>query len=163
MRAGADIKGFAALLASTAAGADNAEFREDSFVIVGREYLLASLRMGYHFSTIEAIASAEPNKNYARIQFKGGGTLPDRRLRRVWLLTRVLEALGFEPQNRGDFLDARASYEPAPAILHKLRALGRLTIMTKQLDIALSNDAVAQWYANDFVRKLGLDDGAEQR
>lgn len=158
LRAGADIKGFAALVASTAAGADNAEFREDSFAIVGREYLLASLRMGYHFSTIEAIASPEPSKNYVRIQFKGGGTLPDRRLRRVWLLTRVLEALGFEPQNRGDFLDARASYEPAPAILDKLRVLGRLTIMTKQLDIALSNDAVAQWYANDFIRKLGLED-----
>jgi pyruvate,water dikinase len=160
LRAGADIKGFAALVASTAAGADNAEFCEDSFAIVGREYLLASLRMGYHFSTIEAIASHEPNKNYVRIQFKGGGTLPDRRLRRIWLLTRVLDTLGFEPQNRGDFLDARASYEPAGAILDKLRVLGRLTIMTKQLDIALSNDAVAQWYANDFIRKLGLDGGA---
>ncbi len=160
LRAGADIKGFAALVASTAAGADTAEFREDSFAIVGREYLLASLRMGYHFSTIEAIASPEPSKNYVRIQFKGGGTLPDRRLRRVWLITRVLEALGFEPQNRGDFLDARASYEPAQAILEKLRFLGRLTIMTKQLDIALSNDAVAQWYANDFIKKLGLEEAA---
>jgi pyruvate, water dikinase len=157
LRAGADIKGFAALVASTAAGADNAEFREDSFAIVGREYLLASLRMGYHFSTIEALASSESSKNYVRIQFKGGGTLPERRLRRVWLLTHVLDAAGFEPQNRGDFLDARAAYEPPEAILHKLRILGRLTIMTKQLDIALSNDAIAKWYAKDFVRKLGLD------
>jgi pyruvate,water dikinase len=159
-RAGADIKGFAALVASTAAGADNAEFREDSFAIVGREYLLASLRMGYHFSTVEAIASDDLSKNYVRIQFKGGGTLPDRRLRRVWLLTRVLGCLGFESHNRGDFLDARASYEPAAAILAKLHVLGRLTIMTKQLDIALSNDAVAQWYANDFMKKLGLGDAA---
>jgi pyruvate,water dikinase len=114
--------------------------------------------MGYHFSTIEAIASDDLGKNYVRIQFKGGGTLPDRRLRRVWLLTRVLGALGFESNNRGDFLDARASYEPAAAILEKLHVLGRLTIMTKQLDIALSNDAVAQWYANDFMKKLGLGD-----
>jgi pyruvate, water dikinase len=161
LRAGADVKGFAALVASTAAGADTAEFREDSFAIVGREYLLASVRMGYHFSTIEAIASPEPTKNYVRMQFKGGGTLPDRRLRRVRLITRVLEALGFEPQNRADFLDARASYEPAAAILEKLRVLGRLTIMTKQLDIALANDAVAAWYANDFMKKLGLDGAAE--
>ncbi len=159
-RAGADVRGFAALVASTAAGADNAEFREDSFVIVGREYLLASLRMGYHFSTIEAIASDDLGKNYVRIQFKGGGTLPDRRLRRVWLLTRVLGSLGFESRNRGDFLDARASYEPAAAILEKLRILGRLTIMTKQLDIALSNDSVAEWYANDFMKKLGLSEAA---
>ncbi len=155
-RVGADVKGFAALLASTAAGADTAEFREDSFAIVGRDYLLASLRMGYHFSTIEAIASADIGKNQVRMQFKGGGTLPDRRLRRVWLLTRVLELLGFESLNRGDFLDARASYEPAEAIRDKLYVLGRLTIMTKQLDMALSNDEVAEWYASDFIRKLGL-------
>jgi pyruvate,water dikinase len=159
-RVGADVKGFAALLASTAAGADNAEFREDSFAIVGREYLLASLRMGYHFSTIEAIASADVGKNHVRIQFKGGGTLPDRRLRRVWLLTRVLELIGFESLNRGDFLDARAAYEPAEAIRHKLHVLGRLTIMTKQLDMALSNDALAEWYASDFIQKLGLADTA---
>jgi pyruvate,water dikinase len=159
-RAGADVKGFAALVASTAAGADSAEFREDSFAIVGREYLLASLRMGYHFSTVEAVASAEIGKNCVRVQFKGGGTLADRRLRRVWLLTRVLNLLGFESRGRGDFLDARASYEPAAAIQGKLHAIGRLTVMTKQLDIALSNDAVAEWYAKDFIRKLGLADVA---
>ncbi len=160
-RARADVKGFAHLLASTAAGADSAEFREDSFAIVGREYLLASLRMGYHFSTIEAIASDALSKNYVRIQFKGGGTQPDRRLRRVWLLTHVLGFIGFESLSRGDFLDARATYEPAAAILDKLRILGRLTIMTKQLDMALSNDEVAHWYATDFVQKLGLADAAQ--
>jgi pyruvate,water dikinase len=155
-QAGADLKGFAALVASTAAGADGAEFREDSFAIVGREYLLASVRMGYHFSTIEAVASPSVGKNFVRIQFKGGGTLADRRLRRVWLLTRVLGLLGFDSHGRGDFLDARASDEPAAAIHDALHALGRLTVMTKQLDIALSNDEVARWCADDLIERLGL-------
>jgi pyruvate,water dikinase len=157
-RARPDVRGFAAIIASTAAGADNAEFREDSFAIVGREYLLASLRMGYHFSTIEAIVTEDVNKNHVRLQFKGGGALPDRRLRRVWLITRILGLLGFESNNRGDFLDARAAYEPAAAIQEKLHALGRLAILTKQLDIALSTDELAHWYAGDFIRKLGLAD-----
>jgi pyruvate,water dikinase len=157
-RARPDVKGFAALIAHTAAGADNAEFREDSFALVGREYLLCSLRMGYHFSTIEAIVSEDVNKNHVRMQFKGGGTLPDRRLRRVWLITRILGLLGFESNNRGDFLDARAAYEPAAAIREKLHVLGRLSILTKQLDMALSTDELAHWYANDFIRKLGLAD-----
>ncbi len=151
-----DVRGFAALIASTAAGADSAEFREDSFAIVGRDYLLCSLRMGYHFSTVEAIASEDEGKNHLRLQFKGGGTLPDRRLRRVWLITRILGLLGFESNNRGDFLDARATYEPAGAIRDKLYVLGRLTILTKQLDMALSNDELAHWYANDFIKRLGL-------
>jgi len=29
--------------------------------------------------------------------------------------------------------------------------------MTKQLDMALSNDAIARWYAEDFMKKLGLE------
>jgi pyruvate,water dikinase len=114
--------------------------------------------MGYHFSTIEAIVSEDVNKNHVRMQFKGGGTLPDRRLRRIWLITRILTLLGFESNNRGDFLDARAAYEPASAIREKLHVLGRLTILTKQLDMALSTDELAHWYASDFIRKLGLPD-----
>ena len=42
--------------------------------------------------------------------------------------------------------------------MEKLELLGRITLMTKQLDMALSNDAIADWYLNDFMKRLGLDD-----
>ena len=29
-------------------------------------------------------------------------------------------------------------------------------MLTKQLDMALSNDAITDWYVDDFVQKLGL-------
>ena len=32
--------------------------------------------------------------------------------------------------------------------------------MTKQLDMALSNDSIAEWYTQDFMRKLGLQENA---
>jgi hypothetical protein len=41
--------------------------------------------------------------------------------------------------------------------MDKLRMLGRITMMTKQLDMALSNDAIAKWYTEDFAKKLGLE------
>ncbi|MCK4461428.1 MAG: hypothetical protein KAW46_06465, partial [candidate division Zixibacteria bacterium] len=42
------------------------------------------------------------------------------------------------------------------AMVGKLTRLGRLTIMTKQLDMALSTDQVASWYLNDFLKRLDL-------
>ena len=48
-------------------------------------------------------------------------------------------------------MDARATQSQ-----DKLRILGRLTIMTKQLDMALGNDRVVDWYIRDFSEKLGL-------
>jgi hypothetical protein len=66
--------------------------------------------------------------------------------------------MGFEHSSQGDFLDAILSYQDAPALIHRLRLLGRINIMTKQLDMALANDAVTQWYTDDFLKKLGLED-----
>jgi hypothetical protein len=44
-------------------------------------------------------------------------------------------------------------------IVDRLRLLGRLTMLTKQLDMALSNDEITRWYAEDFARSLGLAAG----
>ena len=39
----------------------------------------------------------------------------------------------------------------------------RSTILTKQLDMALSNDAIRDWYAQDIMTKLGIDPGGEEK
>jgi pyruvate,water dikinase len=141
-------------------GARRRDFAEDSYAILSREYMIVSLRMGYHFTTIEAICSEEPNKNFVRMQYKQGGAAMDRRLRRLRLLTRILEAMGYENSSKGDFLDSRIAYLKCPDVLNKLKLLGRLVIMTKQLDMALSNDSIADWYTGDFIKKLGLEAAA---
>ena len=80
----------------------------------------------------------------------------ERRMRRVKLITNILRRLDFECHARSDFLNAAVSYKDAQTITDNLYVLGRLTIMTKQLDMVLSNDDVAEWYTKDFIKRLGL-------
>ncbi len=132
------------------------EFSECSFAILSREYMVLSLRMGYHFTTIEALCTPDAGKNYVRVQHKGGGASLDRRVRRVTLIKDLLSRLGFEHAGTGDFLNSVAAYLDPARGLDVLRRLGRITMLTKQLDIALSNDTIARWYTDDIARKLDL-------
>ncbi len=153
----ADLKGFVSVMTTGFATDMRGEFSENSFAVLGKEYMILSLRMGYHFTTVEAMCTDLPSNNYIRMQYKGGGASQSRRARRIALMVEILSRMGFKHSGRGDFLDAKISYEDHPAMAEKLRLLGRITMMTKQLDMALSNDAVSQWYTQDFMKQLGLD------
>jgi len=146
------------LALSTVMGKDTKrkEFSEESYAVLSSEYMLMNIRMGYHFSTIESFCKEEGHNNYIRIQYKEGGASMDRRMRRVGLISDVLKMLGFECDSKRDFLDATVSYQEAPEVEEKLQILGRLIMMTKQLDMALSNDAITDWYKSDIMKKLGL-------
>jgi len=133
------------------------DYSEDSFAILGNDYMIACLRMGYHLATVEAMCSPQLSKNYCRMQFNYGGATLDRRTRRVKLITDVLKAMEFECRHKADYLSATVSYKDSQTICKCLHLLGRLTMMTKQLDMALSSDKVAAWYTRDFMRKLELD------
>jgi len=135
---------------------DRHEFSESSFAILGQEYMVVSLRMGYHFTTIEAMCTEETSKNYIQMQYKEGGALLDRRIRRIKILTEILSRLGFVQKHKSDFLNSIVAYQDKRAIEERLQLLGRLVIMTKQLDMALSNDAVAEWYTRDIMSRLGI-------
>jgi pyruvate,water dikinase len=150
------LKGFASALATTVGGGDDSRpsFSENSFALLSREYMNFSIRMGYHFSTIETMCTDIPKKNYIRMKFQAGGASIDRRKRRVKLIIGVLKDMGFENQSKGDFLDARVAYNGKDDTLLKLARLGALSIHTKQLDMALSSDELADWYEEEIKRKL---------
>lgn len=133
-------------------------FSQDSYAILSEEYMLASLRMGYHFTSVEAMVTDEPNKNYIKMQYKEGGAAFDRRERRIQLIMRLLTNMGFEHQSKGDFLDSSCSYSDRDETCRKIYNLGRIVMMTKQLDMALSSDSVADWYCGEFASKLGMLD-----
>jgi pyruvate,water dikinase len=152
-----DLRGFMTVMANDMTRGTTPEFSENSYAILSEEYMLLSLRMGYHFSTIEALCTEIESKNYIRVQYKEGGAPLDRRARRIKLLITLLARMGFESSSQGDFLDAVITYRSAPALLSRLRQLGRISMLTKQLDMALANDAITQWYIEDLTRKLQLD------
>jgi pyruvate,water dikinase len=152
-----NLSGFVSVVTTQMGSGSREDFAETSFALLSPHYMLLSLRLGYHFTTFESMCTAEPSKNYIRMQFKGGGASADRRIRRIGLIMSLLSRMGFEHASRGDFLDTSLSYADEGTIVAKLRLLGRLTMLTKQLDMALANDSVTEWYAEDFVRKLGFE------
>ncbi len=154
--------GFMGVLVTTAANTNRQAFSDKSFAIVSQEYMLLSLRMGYHFTTIEAVCTLDDNMNYIRMQYKEGGAALDRRVRRINLISEILTRMGFEHSSRGDYLDSKIAYIDDQSVCDKLYLLGRLNMLTKQLDMALSNDEVARWYADDIMKKLGLLKPEEQ-
>ncbi|MGC9027032.1 MAG: PEP/pyruvate-binding domain-containing protein [bacterium] len=132
------------------------DFLERSFAILSKEYMLIGLHMGYHFSTVEAMCTDDISKNYVRIQYKDGGATIDRRIRRIKVLAEILSAMGFSNFTEGDFLDSSIHYQSCDSIIKILENVGRLSILSKQLDMALANDSIANWYKKDILKKLNL-------
>lgn len=152
----ADLRGFVAVIGADLQGGHKQEFSEFSYAFLSREYMLLNLRMGYHFSTIESMVTDEPAENYIRMQFKLGGAPLERRMRRIYLIGELLKLMGFENSSQGDFLESTLAYQSKEGTLDRLKLLGRITVLTKQLDMALSSDAKTRWYFNQFVKKLNL-------
>ncbi len=75
-----------------------------------------SLRLGYHFSMIEAYTGENINDNYIKFFFKGGGAAIDRRLRRVNLINEILKKRGFRVVVKEDVIDAIITKYTIPEI-----------------------------------------------
>ncbi len=132
------------------------KYRETSFAILSKEYMICNLHMGYHFTTVEAMCTADPDRNYIRIQWGNGGAAMDRRIRRIKLIAEIAGVMGFENYSRADFLNIIISHISEKELKDKLYLVGRLTMLTKQLDMALINDEISKWYARDIMKKIGL-------
>ena len=130
--------------------------KEKSYAIISKEYMILSLRMGYHFSTIEAMCSRYTNRNYIRMFFKEGGALFERRVRRVKLIADILSECGFFSNCKGDTLETGCEYTDFNTTKKYLFNLGRITMLTKQLDVALTDDDESEYYKTQILEKLGI-------
>jgi pyruvate,water dikinase len=150
-----DAKGFFGMLAHSASVPENQlqETAKKSFAVVSKNYVNFSIRLGYHFSMIEAYAGENINDNYIKFFFKGGGAALDRRLRRVRLIRDILKAMGFRITIKEDVMNALLTKYKQPSIEEKLMVLGKLTAYTKQLDMAMFNDAVTDMYVDQFIKE----------
>jgi pyruvate,water dikinase len=150
-----DAKGFLGMLAHSASVPEEQlrETGQKSFAVVSKNYVNFSIRLGYHFSMIEAYAGENINDNYIKFFFKGGGAAIDRRLRRVRLIKEILKEMGFRVNIKEDVMNAILTKYKQSTIEDKLVVMGKLTAYTKQLDMAMFNDAVTDMYIEQFIKE----------
>ncbi|MBI4698500.1 MAG: hypothetical protein HY758_06195 [Nitrospirae bacterium] len=149
-----DAKGFFGMVANTAATQEEELLKMGgrSYAIISHNYMNFSIRLGYHFSLVEAYAGDNMNDNYIKFFFKGGGAATDRKLRRVRLITEIIKKLDFRVKITGDVINAMLTKYSLAAIEERLGIMGKLTAYTKQLDMVMYNDAVTDMFIEDFVR-----------
>ncbi len=150
-----DAKGFLGMLAHSASVPEEQlrETGQKSFAVVSKNYVNFSIRLGYHFSMLEAYAGENINDNYIKFFFKGGGAAIDRRLRRVRLIKEILKEMGFRVNIKEDVMNAILTKYKQSTIEDKLVVMGKLTAYTKQLDMAMFNDAVTDMYIEQFIKE----------
>lgn len=117
-----------------------------NYFMLSRHYCCLQSRLGFHFSTVEALAGPRRIENYASFLFKGGAADLDRRRRRVHLIQELLEVCGFRVTLREDSLSARFEQQDQPVMEKALRQLGYLVIHTRQLDMVMANPTAVDHY-----------------
>lgn len=146
-----DLAGFMSVVMGSASdlGAQD-RLQEDNFAIIAEDYLNFSSRLGYHFTTIDAYFGTLED-SYITLVFYGGGADLTRRVRRVLFLAKVLQHLDFRVELKGDSLTARLDGVETSVLEEKLEILGRLIMVSKQLDVTMQDDALIEHYFQEFI------------
>jgi pyruvate, water dikinase len=129
-------------------------YAERNYFMISRNYCSLSQRLGFHFSTLEALVSDRTPENYVSFQFKGGAADFDRRMARVHFIAEVLEPIGFRVEIREDHLLARVEGRSADYMLKRVEVLGYLALHTRQMDMVMSNLAHVDYYRTKYRRDI---------
>jgi pyruvate,water dikinase len=148
-----DLKSFMSSVTRTF-GADQShpERMGRNLAVVSREYLNLHLRLGYHFTVVDAYIGERMNDNAVFFRFMGGVTELVRRSRRAELIGAILERFDFRVEIRGDMVTGRAKKHPSDRMLAKLRMLGGLIGYTRQLDARLDDEAAVAHHLEEFLQ-----------
>ena len=130
------------------------KYAERNYFMISRNYCSLSQRLGFHFSTLEALVSERTPENYVSYQFKGGAADFDRRIARVHFIAEVLEPIGFRVEIREDHLLARVEGRGADDMLKQVEILGYLALHTRQMDMVMSNPAYVDHYRAKYRRDI---------
>lgn len=125
-----------------------------NYFLVSRNFCNVSVRLGYHFSLVEAHISEFLTENYASFQFKGGAADEWRKMLRVNLIKDILSAFGFRVEQKGDTLTARIEKKPAEFLLNRLKVIGYLLIHTRQIDMVMGDGGMVEHYRQKIMTEL---------
>ncbi len=113
----------------------------ENLAIISSDYMNLSLRLGYHFSVIDAHLGSDEQRNYVYFRFAGGLADLERRARRATFIKDVLEAMDFKVTVKGDLVIGRLKLVEMGLLRSALFILGALTAFSRQRDTGLYTDA----------------------
>jgi pyruvate,water dikinase len=154
-----DTRGFMSIVMGAAtdpnlATAGGTIFGNQNYFMISRDFCNLTSRLGFHFSTVEALVGDEPFANYIRFAFKGGAADYPRRVLRARFVGDILEKYHFKVDVKEDALFARLEGEAKDYMLSRLLILGYVTIHTRQLDMIMLNEADVEYYQGKIINDL---------
>lgn len=121
-----------------------------NLAIISDCYVNMNLRLGYHFTIINAYLTDNCNDNYAYFRFFGGVTDSTRRSRRAHFLGQVLASQDFRVEIHEDLVVARIKKLDKTNLQKRLYLLGMLIGFTRQLDVKMVSDQSI----NEYITQL---------
>jgi pyruvate,water dikinase len=117
-------------------------------------YMNINMRLGYHFTIIDAYISEAVNDNYIYFRFLGGVTEFIRRSRRAAFIAKILQNFDFTVEIHGDLVIGRLKKLSLPRMAERMRMLGGLVSYTRQLDARMHADKDIDRHAAVFLQAM---------
>jgi len=130
------------------------KYADRNYFMVSKNYATLSSRLGYHFSTMEAMVSERSEENYLGFKFKGGAADFERCMGRIQFIKEILERYGFRAVVNADNLDARIEGHDMDFMYSRLKILGYLTLHTRQLDMIMGNSGLVSHYMAKLTKDI---------
>ena len=152
-----NMRGFMSVMRASMVGENHSaveRFGDKSYAIISDRYFNFSSRVGYHYAVMDCWCGDTMGKNYITFHFAGGAADDVRRERRVRCIGLILKQMGFTVDIVSDRLQGRFVKYPKDKVLSRLTQLGKLLIVTRQMDMLMTSEAMVTQFAENFHKGL---------